>query len=197
MLTNSRAYIRRAFLVPAVLIAYPVLALLGPTQGRDEFYPFFRWNLFSYSSDVEGDSVIFVKEINGKPLSKPTLFYDMGIHFAAARLKDTRLAKMLDNLVRAEWSGNRALSDHLSNLIEATFMSEEQRVKYEVAVIKYSPIRRYRTGEILAVDVVRKGKKVDDSAAVQHDQKTIGDPCISNERLSTHEWQHRGRRVGC
>lgn len=159
MLASRRGYTRRALIVPAILIAYPILALCGPTQGRDEFYPFFKWNLFSYSSDVEGDSVIFVTEIDGKAFSKPTLFYDLGAYFASARNKDIRLGKMLDNLVRAEWSDNHKLSDHLTDVIEKTFMHDRRSVKYEVAIITYSPIRRYHTGQIMRVSVVKEGDK--------------------------------------
>ncbi|MDX8513513.1 hypothetical protein [Mesorhizobium captivum] len=143
----------------ATLFLYPVISLFGPAHGHDEFYPFFRWNLFSASAEIRGDSVIIIKEIGGVPLAKPTIFYDLGPYFAAARTKDVRLAKLLDNLVRAERSGDHAVSDHLTSVINETFMPDQAQVKYDVAVITYNALQRYRTGEILKTSIIKSTDK--------------------------------------
>ena len=143
----------------AALILYPIVAFSGPRQGKAEFYPFFVWNLFSRATDKAGDAVVVVHEINGKPLSSPALFYDLGGHFSAAKRKDIRLGKMLDNLVAAEVSGNRKLSDQLSDVIEQTYLAEANQAKYDVAVIYYHPIKRYKTGRIDHMVIVKQGEK--------------------------------------
>lgn len=150
--------IRRALLI-TVLIFYPIVALTGPRQGRAEFYPFFQWNLFSISTDKAGDAVVVVQEIDGKQLPTPALFFDLGDYFSAAKRKDIRLGKMLDNLVAAEVSGNRALSDKLSQVIEKTYLAEARQAKYAVAVIYYHPIVRYKTGRMEHMLIVKQGEK--------------------------------------
>jgi hypothetical protein len=159
MSTSLRAYRRRATLIPVLLLAYPLLAVLGPRHGRAEFYPFFSWNLFSHSVPIRNDAVLLVKEVDGASLERPTAFYDLGHFFAAAKSKDIRLAKMIDNLVYAERVGDQALSDRLLEVIRSTFLSEAKSAVFEIAVITYNPVERYRTGKITGVKVLKSAEK--------------------------------------
>lgn len=156
---QRRNYMLRAALVPILLAIYPALALLGPLEGRAEFYPFFSWNLFSRSTELKNDNVIFVKEIDGHKLPEPTLFFDLPDYFAAAKRKDIRLAKMLDNIVHAERSGNVEMTERLTEVIKSTFMSEADDVKYDVAIILYKPVERYLNGEIIRTKIIRSDEK--------------------------------------
>ena len=160
MVNSYRTYLIRANLFPVLLVSYLLLALLGPHQGRAEFYPFFTWNLFSRSSQMRADSVILIKEIDGERLEKPTLFFDMGERFQAARSKDIRLGKLLDNLVRAKRVNNFELSARLLDVIKSTFMADAKYVKFDVAIITYNPINRYQSGEIVDVKLVQSDEKV-------------------------------------
>lgn len=164
-MTRKNSYRIRLGVLIAVLVFYPIVAFTGPRQGRAEFYPFFVWNLFSRSTDKAGDAVVFVHEINSELLPNPTLFFDLGDHFSAAKRKDIRLGKMLDNLVAAEVTGNRELSDKLSQVVEQTYLAEARQAKYSVAVIYYHPIVRYKTGRIEHIAIVKQGEKVSDPGA--------------------------------
>lgn len=157
---RSRGYALRAAIIPILLVGYPFLALGGPRNGHAEFYPFFMWNLFSRSIESSrADAVILVREIDSDRFESPKLFYDLGAYFPAARQGDARLAKLLDRLVRAERGGDSEQSAHLSQVIETTFMGGVPHVKYDIAVISYDPIRRYQTGEIDNITIVKSGEK--------------------------------------
>jgi hypothetical protein len=159
MSRSLRAYRRRRTLLVIMLLAYPLLAVFGPQQGRAEFYPFFSWNLFSRSLPFRRDAILLVNEVDGRRLDRSTAFYDLGEFFAAARTKDIRLAKMIDNFLAAERSGDSALSEHLLDVIRNTFMSEVTTAKFDIGYINYNVLNRYRTGEIGSVDVVRSAEK--------------------------------------
>ena len=156
---QRRSYLLRAALVPILLVIYPALALFGPLEGRAEFYPFFSWDLFKHSTEVKIDTVILVKEIDGRTLPEPTLIFDLPDYFGAAKRKDSRLAKMLDNIVLAERRGNVEMIGKLTEVIKATFMSDADNVKYDIAIIQYKPVERYRNGEIIKTVIVRSDEK--------------------------------------
>lgn len=143
-----RAYRLRAIL-PAVLVAtYVVLAFFGPTQGKAEFYPFFTWNLFASSSSQKVDAVIIVRGMHGKALEEPRLFFDMPDEFTAARMQTVRLAKLLDNYVVAVLSKESDRQRDMQKVIETSYLSDVSELTYDVALIRYDPIERYRDGTI-------------------------------------------------
>jgi hypothetical protein len=138
---------------------YPLVAMFAPLGGRSEFYPFFDWGLFPRSQDIRTDVVIFVSEVNGTQLHKPTLFYELRDYFAAARANDVRLAKLVQMLVTAEKQRDSSRSAELSRVIEQTDMADVRSAQYDIAVITYHPIKRYRTGDIESVSIVKSGEK--------------------------------------
>ena len=73
----AAGYRLRVSFLAALVAAYPVLAFVGPHQGKAEFYPFFSWNLFAKSAKQKTDMVIFVTSLHGEQLAEPTLFYEL------------------------------------------------------------------------------------------------------------------------
>ncbi len=138
----------------AFLLFYPLLAYLGPRDGRAEFYPFFNWSLFTNASDVRFDIVLIVQEVNGETLSEPTLFFDMKDQFASAKRGDSQLAKLIDDYANARYRNQTNAAEEMESVIFDRYMPEIQSVAYDVAVIRYHPALRYRTGEIINTRII-------------------------------------------
>jgi hypothetical protein len=154
-------YRARAIALPFLLMTYFLLALIGPRDGHLEFYPFFNWSLFSLSTPVRSDAVLVVRSIDGQTFERPKLFFDMADTFAAARSDDAVLPKMLDDLIRAKWSGDISRVAELRRVIEQRFLVEAANVEWSAAVAVYDPIVRYRSGAINRIDAIadfNKGK---------------------------------------
>ena len=155
----SAGYQARFAILILILAFYPSLAVLAPSQGRAEFYPFFSWNLFASSSSQKVDAVIIVREINGRALEEPRLFFDLKDDFAASQKQDIGLAKLLDNYVLATLRGETEFPASLRNAIETTYMGDVPEVTYDIAVIRYHPLERYENGTIQEIQIFASHKK--------------------------------------
>jgi len=152
-------YRLRRSLAGVCVAAYAVIAIAMKPAGAIEFFPFFNWSLFSYSSDQRSDITLQVTEIDGVPITPPRLFYDMKDRFAAARNKDPRLMKLLDRWSYAIWTNDAATADHLRAVVEKNFMQEAQAANYDIVLLTYNPVRRLRTGEIERLQVIGSFEK--------------------------------------
>lgn len=142
-------------LMVTMLVIYPILAHIGPKNGRAEFYPFFNWSLFTNASDVRHDIVLIIHAIDGAQLPEPTLFFDLPEVFTAAANRDSRLAKFLDDYAAAHVHQDAPRITQLQAVLAERYLGDVQSVTYDLAVIRYQPVERYRTGEIMNVQVLR------------------------------------------
>jgi len=153
------SYQARLVLPLAIVIFYPMIAFLAPTNGRAEFYPFFAWHLFAKTSSHKADVVLLVHEIEGVRLDEPTLFFELRDDFAAARGEDIQLAKLLDDYVFAVARGDSEMMASLDEVIENTYLKDRVHVRYDVAIIYYHPIERYTDGKITDIRTVASNQK--------------------------------------
>lgn len=138
-----------------LLITYPVLAHFGPKEGRAEFYPFFDWSLFTYASNIRKDVVLIVREIDEKPLAEPTYFFDMPTKFSTAKKRDSAFGKFLDDYAFAHLGGQTEREMYLENILANRYLSEASSIKFDLAVITYDPIQRYKTGDVLKTTTLK------------------------------------------
>lgn len=114
---------RLRLILPVLLLStYVVAALFGPRYGHPEFYPFFSWSLFTYTSDSQSDTVIIVRGVEGEALEEPKLFFDMAYELGAVGINRISLAKLLDKYGRAAMQGDTQVADQLSQVIENTYL---------------------------------------------------------------------------
>jgi len=159
-MSSLLAYRFRGLFLLIFLFLYPTLAFFGPHQERAEFYPFFSWNLFAHSSNSKSDAVLLVREIDGRRIDPPWTFYELTGEFAAARSQDIRLAKMLDNYVYAVLSNSESDLQPMKSVIENRFLADKSDVRYDIAVITYDPIQRYKVGVVNDIRVIASNHKV-------------------------------------
>ena len=147
-------YLARVTTLTAIVSLYPSIAVFGPQQGRNEFYPFFHWSLFSESREMREDWVVRVIEIDGETLAQPTLFFDMPDRFDSARARSPSFMKLLDKFAVAHVLGEREREEDIAAQIEQVYFNPVRSLRYEIAAIRYHPLRRLETGEIDAVNVI-------------------------------------------
>jgi hypothetical protein len=153
------AYRARTTALPLGVFAYVAIALWPPPAGSLETFAFFNWSLFSQTSDKRQDVVAIVRSIDGYPLAAPAYFYDMQDTFAAAKARDTRFAKTLDRLAFAVLTNDSAIEQGTRKLVEQHYMREVGDIEYEVAIISYNPLDRYRSGQVDSFQVLRSYSK--------------------------------------
>ena len=156
---GSEAYKVRRAIAPAFVMLYLIIATGASMYRGEELFPFFNWALFPSASNPKTDTVILVRSIDGKPLDRPTLFYDLPTRFAAARAKDSKLAKALDRLAWGVISHNRAFEQRVRATIEGTYLNDVQRMDYDLVILRYDPIERLHTGAIQKEWVLRSYRK--------------------------------------
>lgn len=149
-------------LAPTAILLYALLAL-GMTNARSgtEFYPFFNWSLFSNASAIKKDVVVIVRSVNGQVLAEPKLFYDLPNVFYSARTGDSRFGKALNRLNHSVLAGDQQTEAALRAVIEVTFMREARQMKYDLAVITYNPLDRYKSGRINNIQIIKSYDKTD------------------------------------
>lgn len=153
-------YLNRRALAPAFVLLYALIAVTATRfRGGNELYPFFNWSLFSSASNPKYDTILVVHSINGQKLSLPTSFYELPDRFGAARSRDSRLAKALDRLAVADVWGDKDTEQRVRGTIESTFLREAAQADYDVAIIRYDPIARLKTGTIEHERIVKSYRK--------------------------------------
>ena len=149
----------RLFVWPTALL-YAAVAFAARPPGQIEFFPFFNWSLFTFGQMQRADIVLLVHAVNGERLSKAAPFYDLKDIFPAARAKDPSLMKLLDRWVAAIRSGDESEANDIRAVVENTFMSGAATVDYDLAVVRYDPLRRIRDGTIDHVMIVGNFEKI-------------------------------------
>ncbi len=153
-----REYLFRRQILLFLVIGYVFASLSGPRLGRAEFYPFFHWGLFSYTHSIRSDVVVLVHSINGVSLKEPTIYYYIPNRFVRPSGEKIRLRKLLWGLWSAHRKGNQKRVEKLLNIIKSKYFSEVRTAEYEIAIIKYNPIERLKTGKFESRTIIRTSK---------------------------------------
>ena len=143
-----RDYLFRRRILICLVIGYTLAALYGPRLGRSEFYPFFNWSLFSYAHSTRHDIVVFVHSIDGVALEEPTIYFYVPNRFVMNGGEQIRLRKLLWELWSHRRKGDQKQVEKLLNIIRSNFFSTVGAAEYEIALIRYNPIERLKTGKI-------------------------------------------------
>ena len=143
-----REYLFRRRILIFLVIGYALAALYGPRLGRSEFYPFFNWDLFSYTHSIRHDVVVLVHSINGEALEEPTIYFYVPNHFLLTGGEKIRLRKLLWDLWKHHRNGDQKQVEKLLTIIRSKYFSAVRAAEYEIALIQYNPIVRLKTGKI-------------------------------------------------
>ncbi len=156
---SVRVYLFRRRILICLIIGYVLAALYGPRLGRSEFYPFFNWDLFSYTHSTRYDFVVIVHSIDGVDLKEPTIYFYVPNHFIMPDGEKIRLRKLLGDLWGHKRKGDRKQVEKLLSIIRSKYFSSIGSAEYEIAFIRYNPIERLKTGKIeFSKTIIRTSK---------------------------------------
>lgn len=163
MMTSFAKY-KVARLFPLFMTGFYILvAFYGARlDSRPELFPFFNWSLFSSSSADRNEYALLVRNVDGRLLSQPRLYYDMKDTFMHARQRDINVSKVVQELGSALHQKKPELADEKRRMIERRFMADAQRVQYDLVMLTFDPIERLETGKIRKERVVASYRKDDD-----------------------------------
>jgi hypothetical protein len=150
--------VSRAF-VPLLLGTYLVIVFAGMRMGEAEIFPFFKWSLFSASGSLRQYTTLRIDAVDGRALTRPRYYFEMPDTFAAAREHDVSVAKAVAGLARALYAHDRAAESRARTLVEQLYLSDVGAVRYDVVVLTYDPITRWRTGAVRSVHVLATYEK--------------------------------------
>lgn len=157
--TRVREYHFRRHILFFLVIGYVFASLFGPRLGRSEFYPFFNWDLFSYAHSIRYDVVVLVHSINDVDLKEPTIYFYIPNTFDQTQGDKIRLRKLLWDLWRYYGKGNQKRVETFLNIIRNQYFSRVRAAEYEIALIKYDPIERLKTGKFEILRTITKASK--------------------------------------
>lgn len=151
---SHEGYKLRRFLAPLLLLFYAAFALQAKPAGDREIYPFFNWSLFSRATPFGADVTLRVLSIDGTPMERPQLLYQMAEHLEVARKQDGLAFKIIGQFSQAVARGELERAERLRGVIENRILGDAENIEYELVLIRFDPIARYRTGEIESVKVL-------------------------------------------
>jgi hypothetical protein len=126
-----------------IVALYAAIANEPRFSRYQEFYPFFDWSLFSYSSSTRHDNALLVRSVNGQPLARPAPVSARPDLFPNAH-GDVNFMKAIRSLGGAADAGRSDDHDRLQAFVETKYLSSVESAQYDLVLIKYNPIERYR-----------------------------------------------------
>jgi len=146
-----KSYRRAIALMPSFFLCYCMFAFLGAGfASKHEIFPVFNWSLFSEVREVRELCEVEVLSINDMPLKLPTRFYELPGEFSAARNRDATVMKLTQRVCRATIAGDEKTFAKLRNVLESSFLSDQQTVTYRLVWQYYNPIDRWRDGSVIS-----------------------------------------------
>lgn len=128
--------------------AYLVLQWAGFAYApKGEFFPVFSWSLFSVVKNDVRDIVVEVTKVGDREYSPAVNYYQLDEVFPAAKKRDSGLLKAARRL--ASTSPNSPAYEERENEFMASFFDIEQEVAFQLAVIRFDPLERWHSGNLV------------------------------------------------
>lgn len=144
----------KKFAILLFFIAYSVVQCAGAVHSpRGEYFPVFSWSLFSTVKDVRRSLEIEITRIGDTTLPEPVNFFELDEHFAAAERRTSTVIKSAVRFAKV-YRADPARGEAMRRVFEETYLSGPGRVDYQFVAVRYDPVRRWRSGEVIERDVL-------------------------------------------
>lgn len=137
------AYRLRLLSMALIVAIYSLVATQSNLIRYQEFFPFFNWSLFSYSSSVRYDSTFAITSLDGDVLDKTVLINQLHDEFPHLR-RNIKFNKSIWHLAEAVQNEREQDEVRLRAFIEDRYFHNIQTIGYDLVIIRYNPISRYR-----------------------------------------------------
>jgi len=147
---STSGYTARKFLLVAFVAAYSIVAAWGgAVSRRGEFFPVFNWSLFTHLYPMQELAELHVLRAGGEPIQGSTSYYDLHYLFESARVRSSLVAKTVSQLRYALLREDHLESERLRRIIETRFLGGQGRVEYEVRVVRFMAVDRWKHNRII------------------------------------------------
>jgi hypothetical protein len=118
--------------------------------GREKDVPFFfSWFLFSHTPNEKWSTQYTVRilEFDGKVIDPPVLFSEA--YGIVEKPKSSKPRDLIRRFGSSTATGRDAESERLRRLFEQIYLPAP--IRYELVIISYDPVKRYKTGEFESI----------------------------------------------
>ena len=138
-----------------VLFVAAYSALIGVRYARSqpEFFPFFKWDLFSaVPPSTSQDFSVRLTEVNGRELAAPIYFADAEEFLSQSESPDA--VPVFNRLGRALVRDHPREAERLRELVEGRFLRDLDSASYQVVHRTFDQLERVRCNCFLEEDVL-------------------------------------------
>ena len=152
----SQIYKAKKFAILLFFIFYTLVQCAGQfTSSRVEYFPVFSWSLFSevprYWSAIE----VEILRIDETEFQQPKNFFDLDEYFDHAKGRSSDVVKSAVQLARLHHR-NPPEGERMRRTFEESYFSGHDVVEYQLVAVRYDPVLRWRTGEVVRRKVLAR-----------------------------------------
>lgn len=139
--------------ISILLGAYVLVAVGGNLMHpQGEVFPVFSWSLFSQVHNPARGVELEILEIDGERFAEPRGFFTLPERFVHAARNNMDVNKAVVSFMTRLRAGED--TTRLRRRIEAVYLGEAERVRWQVSVVAFDPLERHRSGAILGRHVL-------------------------------------------
>lgn len=130
------------------LVLYAVVGFLThvTARSRENFYPFFSWSLFAkVPPRIQEEFEMRIIGIRGERFERPVPLFEARNLLLLSPASVQEAERLVEEFGRA-LSGNGQETEALRKALESRF---DPTLSYEIVKIKFNPIDRLRSGQVL------------------------------------------------
>lgn len=129
-------------------LLYFVIAFLGTSLSKGEIFPIFSWSLFSHVTPIFHDYEVEISRVDDMIYNPPVNFFTLKNSFRHAGARNISILKAARAYHLAMLREPSRLAV-LRSVIEGKYLGGVRRVDYQIVVVAYDPLQRWRTGEVI------------------------------------------------
>ena len=131
-------------------LLYFIIAVLGSGLSiRGEYFPVFSWALFSHVSPTFRGYEVEISRVDDLIYNPPVNFFTLKNSFRSAGGRNISILKAVRAYHLAMQREPSRLAA-LRSVIEGNYLGGVRRVDYQIVIVEYDPLQRWRTGEIIS-----------------------------------------------
>lgn len=153
---SIRVYRAKKFGILFFFIAYFVVQCAGQmNSSRGEYFPVFGWSLFTEVINPRWAVELEIIRIGDTVFPEPVNFFELKDYFSAAAARSSDVNKTAVQILnRLEREPEAAAA--LRRVFERRHFSDHAQVEYQFVIVKFDPIVRWRSGEVIERHVVKR-----------------------------------------
>lgn len=146
---NLNKYQIKKLFIFIFFIIYTIVGFFGNRYALNgEYFPVFSWSLFSEVKNPWESVEIEIISIGEKEFSEPVNYFDLDGYFESSDARSTAITKASRRLLTL-YSRDPTEAERMRIGFEQSFLSGRGAVTYQLVYLRYDPLVRIRSGEVI------------------------------------------------